>query len=102
MGVITDTAEIEIIKGSARQTAALAIRRRQLLTEETTGISDLALRIAVAFTEHRTCFRELGYNHCAGCDDVVIAAIWTDNEMDRAGVPKEARSLPCAIGHDIP
>lgn len=86
--------EIEVIQGSARQTTALAIRRRQLLTEETAGISDLALHLAVQFTEHRTCFNEIGHGFCTGCEDIVIGGRWIDNEMDRAGIPREARGLP--------
>lgn len=84
--------EIEIIEGSARCTTALAIRRRQLLSEETRDISDLALRLAVAFTGHRTCFNEMGA--CHSCEDIVQNGTWVDAEMDRAGVPREARKLP--------
>lgn len=92
---MTARSEIEIIEGSARRTTALAIRRRQQLQEETASISDLALRIAVAFTEHRTCFNEVGHGGgCYSCDDIVSGATWIDAEMDRAGVPREARSLP--------
>jgi hypothetical protein len=86
--------EIEVIEGSARWTTALAIRRRQMLQEETKAISDLALRIAVAFTGHRTCFNESGYMGCTGCEDVVRNGTWIDAEMDRAGIPREARKLP--------
>ena len=85
---------IEVIEGSARQTVALAIRRRQLLSDETKMISDLALRIAVAFTDHRTCFKEIGHGGCYSCDDIVLHGTWVDREMDRAGVPRESRSLP--------
>lgn len=88
--------DIEVIKGSARQTTALAIRRRQLLTEETATISDVALSIAVEFTDHRTCFADISHGFCSGCDDVVDAGLWVDKEMDRAGVPREARVLPYA------
>lgn len=96
--------EIEQIEGSARQTRALAIRRRQVLTEETKPISDLALRIAVAFTEHRTCFNEFSDMGRHGCEDVVQGATWIDTEMDRAGVPREARKLPYPTRqeHEIP
>ena len=85
--------EVEIIEGSARATNRLAIRRRQRLTQETAHVSDLALSIAVQFTDHRMCFNEMGYGFCHGCADVVTAAEWTDREMDRAGVPKEARRI---------
>ncbi len=85
--------EIEIIQGSARATTRLAIRRRQHLTEEAAGISDLALSIAVEFTEHRTCFRDCGYDHCHSCDDIIEAAQWIDKEMDRAGVSANARRI---------
>lgn len=89
-----DNLEIEEIKGSARQTTELAIRRRQLLAKETEPISDLALRIAVAFTPHRTCFNRMGYGFCSGCEDVVSGGKWIDSEMDRAGVPRDLRKLP--------
>lgn len=89
-----DNPEIEIIEGSARQTTELAIRRRQLLAEETKEISDLALRIAVALTPHRTCFNEMGHGFCSGCEDVWRCGQWIDKEMDRASVAKEARKLP--------
>lgn len=87
---------IEVIADSARQTTALAIRRRQRLAEETVDISDLALSIAVEFTEHRTCFADMGYGRgfCTGCEDIVAAGEWADKEMDRAGVPRAARTLP--------
>lgn len=86
--------EIEIIEGSARRTTALAIRRRQHLATQTMEVSDLALRLAVQFTEHRTCFiRDCHYDACWSCDDVVTAAKWIDSEMDRAGVPRESRKL---------
>lgn len=90
----TDNPEIEVIEGSARSTVALAIRRRQMLQEETKSISDLALRIAVAFTEHRTCFNEFGYMGCTGCEDIAQNGTWIDAEMDRAGVTRDARKLP--------
>lgn len=63
--------EIEVIEGSSRETVALAIRRRQLLAEEAVLISDLALNFGVQTADHR--------------------------EMDRAGVPLEARTLPRAM-----
>jgi hypothetical protein len=88
------TDEIEIIEGSARATTRLAIRRRQHLREETKPVSDLALSIAVEFTDHRTCFiRDCDYEACHGCEDVIAAALWIDREMDRAGVPAEARKI---------
>lgn len=90
----TEPTEIEVIEGSARQTVELAIRRRQILAEETKEISDLALRIAVAVTGHRTCFNEMGHGFCTGCEDIVNNGIWIDSEMDRAGVPRETRTLP--------
>lgn len=95
--------EIEVIQGSARRTTALAIRRRQLLTEETKPISDLALRIAVAFTEHRTCFNEFSEG-CYGCESIVRNGFWVDAEMDRTGIPREARILPypTRAEHDSP
>lgn len=87
--------EIEIIEGSARATTALAIRRRQYLTTETVGVSDLALRLAVRYTEHRTCFiRDCHRHACCSCEDIVISAKEIDLEMDRAGVPRESRKLP--------
>ena len=86
--------EIEVIEGSARRTVALAIRRRQMLRDETTAISDLALRFAVAFTDHRTCFNEMGHGFCHSCEDIVNGGKWIDVEMDRAGIPKESRKLP--------
>jgi hypothetical protein len=93
-----NASSIENIPGSARQTTALAIRRRQHLTEESQGLSDLALTIAVQFTEHRTCFRlDCEYGFCTGCDDVIDAARWIDSEMDRAGVPHGCRSLPYPV-----
>lgn len=86
--------QIQVIEGSARATTRLAIRRRQHLTEEVVSISDLALSIAVEFTEHRTCFvMDCDYNHCHSCDDVISAAQWIDREMDRAGVPATNRSI---------
>lgn len=85
--------EIEVIEGSARQTVALAIRRRQMLATETKDISDLALRIAVAFTDHRTCFNEIGHSFCHSCEDIVSGGKWIDLEMTRAGVPRELRTL---------
>lgn len=92
---IKENPEIEEIEGSARMTTALAIRRRQLLTEETKSISDLALRFAVAFTDHRTCFNDMGHGGgCHSCEDIVSNGAWVDAEMDRAGVPRESRKLP--------
>jgi hypothetical protein len=86
--------EIEVVEGSARATTRLAIRRRQHLTEEAAAISDLALSIVVQFTDHRTCFiRDCDYDHCHSCEDVITAAQWIDREMDRAGVPVEARKI---------
>ena len=90
--------EIEEIEGSARQTVALAIRRRQLLAEDTAMISDLALHFGVQSAEHRTCFRYCcGYDFCDGCDDVISWGKWFDKEMDRAGVSLEARTLPYPV-----
>lgn len=90
-----DNPEIEVIDGSARATTALAIRRRQHLTTETAGVSDLALRLAVRYTEHRTCFiRDCHYDVCWSCEDIVSSAREIDSEMDRAGVPRETRKLP--------
>lgn len=85
--------DIEVIEGSARATMRLAIRRRQRLTEEAAHVSDLALSVAVQFTDHRTCFNEIGHRACHSCEDVVAAAEWIDREMDRAGVPGAARKL---------
>lgn len=85
---------IEVVEGSARETVALAIRRRQLLAEESLLISDLALDFAVKVADHRTCFRyDCNYDHCTGCDDVIQWGKWFDAEMDRAGVPLAARNL---------
>lgn len=95
------TSEIEIIAGSARETVALAIRRRQLLAEESVLISDLALHFGVEAAEHRTCFRhDCHMNHCTGCEDVIERAKWFDSEMDRAGVPVTARTLARAAKRD--
>lgn len=94
---MSNNLEIEIIEGSARQTNALAIRRRQRLQEETKDISDLALRLAVMFTDHRTCFNEIGHGFCHSCEDLVRSGIWIDAEMDRAGVPKNTRRLPYPV-----
>lgn len=95
------TSEIEIIAGSARETVALAIRRRQLLAEESVLVSDLALHFSVEVAEHRTCFRyDCDRDHCTGCEDVIEWAKWFDSEMDQAGVPVAARTLACAAKRD--